>query len=346
MKIGYSFWGFLGPGITDTPDGGRSHRRILLDSIAAAGHDIVLLQRDRDREEAGSSLDLGPRYAYSEDLPALDLLWLEWRWPIPGRNTPADRDLPGYTPDLKRQVELFAHYTEADRLPTIVWDKDMWLDEDDQLRARSNVVVAEAAMFPRAGARSLLFPVGDTALDAAQRSPPSAFGSGTFDLVYIGNQYDRDAAFDLYFAPAAASLRHRVFGKWSRVENWPHVNFGGRIAFSRVADTYADALATVLLLPGRYATAGQMTQRIFEAALAGCLPLLPAGVRGGERLVPAQLHVASSTDVVRLCRRMRDRSERTFLDTSVRDCLSRLDLFRMSRQMVTVEKIFEELLGA
>ncbi|WP_405537498.1 hypothetical protein OG787_32255 [Streptomyces sp. NBC_00075] len=29
MKIGYSFWGFLGPGITDTPDGGRSHRRPL-----------------------------------------------------------------------------------------------------------------------------------------------------------------------------------------------------------------------------------------------------------------------------------------------------------------------------
>ena len=48
MRIGYSFWGFLGPGITDTPDGGRSHRRTLIDGLVAAGHDIVFLQRNRD----------------------------------------------------------------------------------------------------------------------------------------------------------------------------------------------------------------------------------------------------------------------------------------------------------
>lgn len=42
--IGYSFWGFLGPGIIDTPDGGRSHRRPLVDTIAARGHRLVFLQ--------------------------------------------------------------------------------------------------------------------------------------------------------------------------------------------------------------------------------------------------------------------------------------------------------------
>ena len=36
MRIGYSFWGFLGPGITDTPDGGRSHRATLIDGLTAA----------------------------------------------------------------------------------------------------------------------------------------------------------------------------------------------------------------------------------------------------------------------------------------------------------------------
>ena len=67
MRIGYSFWGFLGPGITDTPDGGRSHRRTLIDGLIAAGHDIVFLQRNRDlrrsRARPAPPLHLGRRAA-------------------------------------------------------------------------------------------------------------------------------------------------------------------------------------------------------------------------------------------------------------------------------------------
>src|SRR6266511_2377091 len=85
MLIGYSFWGFLGPGIRDTPDGGRSHRRTLVDGLRARGHDIVFLQANRDLLEAGD--DLAGRYRWDSGLPELDALFLEWRWPIPGRTT-------------------------------------------------------------------------------------------------------------------------------------------------------------------------------------------------------------------------------------------------------------------
>ena len=44
MRIGYSFWGFPGPGITYTPDRGRSHRATLIHGLTTAGHDIVFLQ--------------------------------------------------------------------------------------------------------------------------------------------------------------------------------------------------------------------------------------------------------------------------------------------------------------
>jgi hypothetical protein len=67
VRIGYSFWGFLGPGITDTPDGGRSHRRTLIDGILRAGHDIVFLQADRDLAEAGH--DLTADYTWDRGLP-------------------------------------------------------------------------------------------------------------------------------------------------------------------------------------------------------------------------------------------------------------------------------------
>ena len=117
MRIGYSFWGFLGPGITDTPDGGRSHRRVLIDGLVSRGHDIVFLQPDRDRTEAG--LDLTGRYTWDGALPAIDVLFLEWRWPIPGRNT-TRCGTPGHTCDLHRQQELLDHYTHRNGTPTKV----------------------------------------------------------------------------------------------------------------------------------------------------------------------------------------------------------------------------------
>ena len=80
MKIGYSFWGFLGNGITDTPDGGRSHRRPLVDALLARGHEIVFLQANRDLLEAGD--DLGGTYSFDGGIPVIDLLFLVWRWLI------------------------------------------------------------------------------------------------------------------------------------------------------------------------------------------------------------------------------------------------------------------------
>jgi hypothetical protein len=98
VKIGYSFWGFLGPGITDTPDGGRSHRRPLIDALLSRGHEVVLLQADRDRTEAGD--DLGRAYSFDAvGFPDIDVLFLEWRSPITPATSIARRTCCGSTPD-------------------------------------------------------------------------------------------------------------------------------------------------------------------------------------------------------------------------------------------------------
>ncbi|MDI5974060.1 hypothetical protein POF50_032745 [Streptomyces sp. SL13] len=120
MRIGYSFWGFIGPGIADTPDGGRSFRAPLLDALADR-HQVILLQDNRDLHEAGD--DLTGHYTFDAGLPNLDALFLEWRWPLPGRNTTAC-GTHGHTCDLHRQQELLDHYTLAGGLPTIAWDLD------------------------------------------------------------------------------------------------------------------------------------------------------------------------------------------------------------------------------
>jgi hypothetical protein len=337
VRIGYSFWGFLGPGITDTPDGGRSHRKVLVDALADAGHRLVFLQIDRDLAETGH--DLGDRYHFDIGFPDIDALFLEWRWPITGRNTsPCGR--PGHTCDLHRQNNLVQHYT-ARGTPTIVWDKDLRLPTDDPLRSRPNVAVAEAALHPR-DAFPLLFPVDDAVLDAAGTAA-LARAPRELPLVYVGNQYDRDSPFDTFFAPAADKYRHRIAGKWPDTRRWPNLNFTGRIPFAQVAELHASALATVLLLPDRYAAIAQVTQRLPEAVLSGCLPITPSTLRDATAFTPAVLHADDGAGVIAVLEHLADIAGRPAHTALIHDCLHRLDLFRVSRQVAAIQDALHAL---
>jgi len=339
MRIGYSFWGFLGPGITDTPDGGRSHRRTLIDGLTTTGHDVVFLQANRDLTEAGQ--DLQSRYRWDDALPSIDVLFLEWRWPIPGRNT-TPCGSPGHTCDLHRQAQLLSHYTLGCEVPTIVWDKDRQLPARSPLRALPNLAVCEAALIPSPGAASLLFPVDDSNLDSADPDALAALPR-LLPLVYAGNQYGRDQAFTEFFAPAAACFEHRVAGKWTGTGDWAHVNFTGRCPFPQVVQLHRSALATVLLLPDRYARAGQMTQRLFEAVLAGCLPITPATIAFSKTFTPASLHAASGRQVIQRVTEIQAIAGTARHAELIRDCLQHLGIFRLSRQLAALDQIIRRL---
>jgi hypothetical protein len=340
VLIGYSFWGFLGPGITDTPDGGRSHRRPFVDALIASGHQIVFLQADRDRVEAGDGLG----YDFDAGFPELDVLFLEWRWPIPGRNT-TECGRPGHTCDLHRQSDLLHHYTASRRVPTVIWDKDLRLPASSPWRRHPRVAVCEAALAPSPGATSLLFPAADLWLD---HTSPEALARKhrPLSLVYVGNQYDRDDAFDRYFASAADRVPHAVAGKWHDIAPWPHVTFLGRLGFPDAMALYQEALATVLLLPRRYARAGQMTQRIFEAVLSGCLPLCPTDVRHARLFVPDPLLVREGPDVVRALDWLRTGADSGTRAGLLADCVSRLEPFRLSRQINVLNELLDTLAPA
>lgn len=338
MRIGYSFWGFLGPGITDTPDGGRSHRRPLIDGLTSLRHEVMFLQANRDLHEA--SHDLRDRYSWDDGLPAIDALFLEWRWPVPGRST-TPCGSPGHTCDLHRQDELITHYTRHGT-PTIVWDKDLQMPASSPLRSRPNVKVCEAALRPGPGAESLLFPVADAALDEAD---PAALAKlpRPLPLAYAGNQYDRDEAFAEFFAPAAARFPHRVAGKWTRTGTWPHVTFTGRCPFPEVRRLHESALATVLLLPGRYARVGQMTQRLPEAVLAGCLPITPAALPFAEAFTPVELHAATGEEVAALITGLQRIAGTGHHAALIAGCVAMLGIFRLSRQLATIDHVLERL---
>ncbi|MFD9967658.1 hypothetical protein ACFWYA_05655 [Streptomyces sp. NPDC059011] len=341
VKIGYSFWGFLGNGITDTPDGGRSHRRPLIDALLGRGHEIVFLQANRDLIEAGD--DLGNAYTFHGGSPDIDVLFLEWRWAIDGRNT-TPCGTAGHACDLHRQAELVTRYSVRRKTPTVIWDKDRQLRPDSVWRRVPQTTVCEAALEPTPGAHRLLFPVDDFLLAEAD---PITLAKKPRDLVlgYVGNQYDRDEHFDRFFAPAAARFDHLVGGKWTKTDCWPHVRFLGRLPFEAVHAVYGRSLATVLMLPERYAAVGQMTQRIFEAVLAGCLPLAPADILHADRFVPKELIISSSSEMIeRLTHFQRIAGTQQHADL-IAACLDRLDLFRLSRQVDALEAVLDTAAG-
>lgn len=338
MKIGYSFWGFLGPGITDTPDGGRSHRRTLIDGIGSLGHEIVFLQANRDLLEAGD--DLCDAYTWDGGLPGIDVLFLEWRWPIPGRNT-TNCGQPSHTCDLHRQAELLDHYTYARRTPTLIWDKDLQLPPGHPVRRLPHVTICEAAFHPGPGAAQLLFPVSDAALAAADPIALAALPRN-LPLVYVGNQYDRDEHFERYFSPVAATVTHQVAGKWTVIHRWPHVKFSGRIPFTEVQPLYRRSLTTILLAPDRLARRGQFTQRIFEAVLGGCLPITPDYLRSVKRVVPAELIVSNAGQARTTLASIAAVAGNQEHADLIRRCMERLAPFRLSRQLATLARLLEQ----
>ncbi|GGM23362.1 hypothetical protein ACFFX1_10585 [Dactylosporangium sucinum] len=338
MRIGYSMWGFLGAGVVDTPDGARSYRRSVVDGLRGAGHDVVFLQRNRDRNEASDPV---PDFRWDDGLPPLDALVLEWRWRLPGRNdTPCGS--VGHTCDLHRQTQLVEHYTRTAGTPTLLWDLDRQLQPDDPVRDLPNVVVADFALRQEPGVVSLPCPVPDVLLDTADPAALAALNRPT-DLVYVGNRYDRDPAFDKYFAPAARQLAHEVAGKWTGVEHWPHVRFTGRVAYPDVVRIHRRSLATVLLMPYRYASVAAMSSRLFEAVTAGCVPLATAELASADVFVPPQLQVTGGAEVVervQWLRRIQGTAEHVAV---LAQCLQRLEPFRASRQAAALDQLLRHI---
>jgi len=121
------------------------------------------------------------------------------------------------------------------------------------------------------------------------------------------------------------------------------VNFTGRCAFPEVKALYESSLATVLLLPDRYARAGQMTQRIFESALAGCLPLTPATLPFAAVFTPEALHVPSGQHVADRIAGLQSIAGTSQHAELIADCITRLGIFRLSRQLTTIDSVLRRL---
>jgi hypothetical protein len=309
MRIGYLFRGFLGDvkwgsdlAEVSTPDGNATYSWSIEHECEKRGYKLIPLGHNLDAPAAGE-LGEGLFAAFSKQrrvrsyermlkrgwtqlsnrmFPDLDLVLVEWRWPIPGRNTEADRGHVHFQDDLDRQTEVLKVYSERGT-PIVLWDLDHKLTWDDEENLEwehltGRVSVIETALKPR----SLVFPrhtvqpptvVNDLLqYDIDDRMP-------SYHLGYIGSRYERDETIDKWIGPIAPAGTHRVkfWGKWEPAADvrarWPGVTFAGRVGVKEFQQAYSRVAAVPLLAKQSYYECGFITPRPWEAVLFGSIPV-------------------------------------------------------------------------
>jgi len=339
MRIGYSCWGFLGNGIKDTPDGGRSHRLTLLKELICQGVEIVMLQKNRDLIECNQDFSR-KNLIFNDGLPEIDALFVEYRWKIVGRNYKVRKNNPTYTPDLDRQSELINFYKNKN-IPIIVWDKDQKLGKNE-IKDVKNLIVFEPALKPRFNRKSLLFPMDrhrtEIALKLIDKYKKISKSS---KLCYIGNQYERDSSFKEFINKPAGMLNTTtpVFGNWNKysekykqnIQKFSNVEFKGRLQFDKVNSIYKKSFSTVLIAPQRYYATGHFTQRLFESMWGLCIPFAPQQYYGYQSLIIKDFIVKSSEDLINKIKKL-ETMPGSYIRGLFNKQFKKLNLFNASKQ--------------
>lgn len=299
MRIGYLFRGFLGDVKMDsllneisTPDGNASYSWTIEHECQRRRHQLIPLGPNLD---APAALEMGDNlfqsfsqekrvasyermlrrgWAHLSDhkFPELDAVIVEWRWPIPGRNTLVDYGKPGYQDDLERQEEVLRTYSERGT-PIIVWDLDHKLTAEDERKWGFDVI--ETAVSPRGDHVRVEPPcVTDDLLqfDIDERMPSHHIG-------YIGSRYERDETIDEWIKPITPINTHRVkfWGKWEPSDEvrkrWPGINFSNRIGIGGFRNAYSRVAVVPLLAKQSYYDCGFITPRLMEAVTFGSVPV-------------------------------------------------------------------------
>jgi len=314
MRIGYSYWGFLGDNKIDgggaeisAPDGNATYSWSLIWEMQRRGHTVHAMQDDRDwpgwkrwgqGNFAAFSMDkrrdaycqLKHTFGSSEILPELDILLVEWRFPIPGRNCGASDEKgvafpvteqgilrPEFQPDLWRQVEILNHY-KTKNTKIIIWDLDHKVEKRDELHWKPDAIFETSHSPLELSMKRTRVEPPFIISDLMQH--PTLPPDPKRKLVYIGSRYERDDVITEWIGPVSKLFSGQVefHGNWLKTHTecvglWPDVSYRDRCTVKNFREIYGTAGACPLLAKRSYLDSGFITPRVWEALLFGTLPV-------------------------------------------------------------------------
>jgi hypothetical protein len=297
MKIGYAFWGYLGDEKYDeklnkvsTPDGNAFYSWSIIKAFQDAGDTVFSLMPKRDasgfsikKDELFSSWCKEERSEAYRNLfefldviefgIKLDMILLEWRWEIKGRNEIALEGSDNWQPDLKLR-NFIIEYARENGIPLVVFDLDYKLTEEDIKNFGLKYVIELGDKWKNSStikSKKVFIPFDFNCINYFQIND-----NVNKNLVYVGNRYERDWCIDKYIPEDLDKVE--IYGNWKESgrdseKKWSKLNFKNRLQTSEMHEVYSSSTATILLAKEEYCRYNFMTARIIEAIFYGTVPI-------------------------------------------------------------------------
>ena len=302
MKVGLSYWGFCekfhNSTVSNTPDGHRYGRPVLVDALLARNHEVYSLQEKREAVPYP-----GMYYDYAgKEYPDIDVLFVEWRWP-----TYKNFGEKKFEPDLDRQTSLLDFY--HGKIPIIVWDTDLKMTSYEE-RRWPEVIIADPSFEPR-----LLTRKRSRLTFWSDFKPLIETKSDLIEFGYIGNNYERDRMFSKYYSSPSRILRSsgtqtKVHGNWLQrsperaspeelIKGHPNIAFGPRVSFQDSMKLLNNFICTVHITKPDYAKVGFASPRYLENIVVGTPALVPSEFKYST-LLGERWKVSSSEETAKL----------------------------------------------
>lgn len=322
MRFGYSFWGFVGDNKIEngkevsTPDGNATYSWSIVHEAQKRGWKVYSMQQDRDFE-AVSEFGLENNFStfnckkrakawadtlptFGIDLPELDVLLLEWRWQIPGRNCFLnEQSVVSFIgefgekaqPDFMRQMQLLNHY-KGRNTKIIIFDLDHKLTADDERHWQPDAIFETSVTPLHLTMDRTRVEIPTVVSDLLEF--PTIAAKENKKLIYVGSRYERDDIIEKFIKPVSDRFPNEVqfYGNWTNEPNlseckkmWPNILYNGRITVKGFRDAYSDAIACPLLCKQSYMDSGFITARIWESILFGTIPIGLSATKGIQEYV-------------------------------------------------------------
>jgi hypothetical protein len=341
--VGYSFWNYLSDIEPDSPGGGNFYIPDLILEMKKRDWKVIPLQENRDKllaDQRKCDIPFGDNfipevrkecydYLFETkkdgsvgfvdikgifcEFPKLDLLILEWRWPIAGRNTQEDKGKTGFTPDLLRQMAILDHYHNNTDTTCVILDLDHKLTIDDEKKYyKCHILETSVNPLEQYTLRERAFLPFDVSRIRKNRiylKDPNNV------ITYIGNNYERSEIIDEYIKPISKEFPGgvRFVGNWTKYpeifadikKRWPNIVYEPRVVKEDFIYKYGPSLSCPLLAKQAYYDRGFVTPRILESLLYGCLPVGFTCHRGIEYFLPKELIVSTPEEYIKLIKKLK-----------------------------------------
>lgn len=344
MNIGYFFWGHLTDKLGDisknTPDGNAWYSSSIIYELNKRKHNVFGMSINRDKEDitefglkkcfnafeqkkrisAYKSIDWvswNDKYN-SCNFPKLDILLIEWRFPIIGRNTEDNYNNNNWQPDLRMQNVLIDYYSKQNT-KIIIFDLDYKITEEDEkllLAKTKNILILETAIKTK-----------KTLIERISIQIPFWMKSSKIkkckkiniskNLVYIGSNYEREDSINKYIIPFSEKYPFTVlfYGNWRNYKEvteriyctlkWRDIQYHNRVGHIDFYNIYSDALCCPLLAKEEYYKNGFMTARIQECLYFGAIPIGVNSHEGIKKYLPKELIIQDSEDLEQIINKLK-----------------------------------------